>query len=276
MTTTDDKTTLLVDSHFHLHHISELEAVLQHANTQFKKATTNNNINTPWYGVLVLTDDAKSTGFSHIKYMISTAPERSLRRGNWELSNTDESSSVIAKNTSGQAIFICAGQHIVTREKLELLSILSDTRIPDGRPVYDTIKAVRQQGGLPVLSWSAGTWLGQKGKIVSNILEKATNEVIFIGDNSTRPKLWAVIPQFTVARQNNIPVLRGTYPLNIKNKKKLGGDFGFYVSGKFNPLKPAESLQAILTARDVEIKDYGKLNKLHHFIADQYAMRFSS
>lgn len=269
-------TTLLVDSHCHLHDINDLSLLLDHAAEQFIKTTSQNNISSEWYGVIILTDVSKSTAFRHIQYMIQSNPDKMFSAKQWNLKLTDEDASVIAKNNNGTSIFLCAGQQIVTKEKLEVLSLLNTTRVADGKTLDHTIKEVTEQGGLPTLPWGVGKWLGKRGKLVSDLILNHTATPLFLGDNSGRPMLWSRVPQFSLAKQRKTPILRGTDPLPLKKQKKRGGDFGFIISSDIDINKPAESLRKILVQENLTITDYGTLESPVRFLTEQIGIRFSS
>lgn len=273
MTSIDTRSTLLVDSHCHLHDISDLSTVLDHAASAFKQAAGKNNISGGWYGGLVFTDSAKSTSFSHIRYMIESSQDKLLNVDNWNLQLTADEAALTATNHVGQIIFIFAGQQIITREKLELLSILAATRIADGVTLNDGINQVTEQGGLPVLPWGVGKWLGKRGKIVTETILTNPTRPLFLGDISTRPKGWNKVSQFSLAQKNNIPILRGTDPLAVKNPEKRGGDFGFIIKGELDMNRPASSLQTLLTS-SMSFQDYGELTSPIRFFSDQLAIRF--
>lgn len=268
--------TLLVDSHCHLHNIGDLSSLLDHAVEQFSKTADQNDISGDWHGVLILTDISKSTAFRHIQYLIQSTPEKVFSSDQWELKLTDEDASILAENNQGKSIFLCAGQQIVTKEKLEVLSLLNTTRVADGKALDQTINEVTEQGGLPTLPWGVGKWLGKRGKLVSDLVLNHGSTPLFLGDNSGRPMLWTRIPQFSLAKQCKVPILRGTDPLPVKKQKKRGGDFGFIISGDININKPAESLRNQLVQEDLTITDYGTLENPLRFLTEQFGIRFSS
>lgn len=276
MDTINQSSTFLVDSHCHLHDINDLGTVLDHAAISFHKAAEQNNIVPGWLGVLVFTDSAKSTSFSHIRVMASSGDEQRLKVDDWNIELTDEDCSMKAENSKGVTIFICAGQQIVTAERLELLSLFKATRIADAYPVKDCISQVQDQGGLPVLPWGVGKWLGKRGKIVSQLIKTSRPGSLFLGDNSARPKSWARVGQFAQAEKLGIPILRGTDPLDVKKKTKWGGEFGFIVAGTLLENRPAESLRILLKDSGTKIRNYGELNSTKNFFVDQLSLRFNS
>lgn len=276
MDTINQPSTFLVDSHCHLHCIDDLGTLLDNASTSFQQAAAHHNIASGWYGVLAFTDTAKSTSFSHIRFMITSSTDNTLEINGWTLEVTDENCSVKAVNAQDITIFICAGQQIVTAERIELLSLFKATRIADAYPIKDCINQVNEHGGLAVLPWGVGKWLGKRGTIVSQMMQTCRPGTLFLGDNSARPKSWARVGQFVEAEKLGIPILRGTDPLNINNKTKWGGDFGFIVEGDFIANRPAETLRMLLKDSSTVIRDYGELNSTKNFLVDQFALRFKS
>lgn len=93
----------------------------------------------------------------------------------WQLRATGEEESLLLNHASrpGVRMFVVAGRQLVTREKLEVLALASLAKIDDGRPLADTVDEVRNCGGLAVLPWGAGKWLGKEGgssPIISRVL----------------------------------------------------------------------------------------------------------
>ncbi len=276
MDTIEQYSTFLVDSHCHLHTIGDLGTVLDHASASFQKAASQHNIAPGWYGVLAFTDTAKSTSFSHIRVMTSSNPDKKLAVDNWTIELTDENCSVRAVSSQGITIFICAGQQIVTAERIELLSLFKATRIADAYPIKDCINQVQEYGGLAVLPWGVGKWIGKRGAIVSQVIKTCKPGTLFLGDNSARPKSWSRVSQFAQAENLGIPILRGTDPLDIKNRTKWGGEFGFIIEGSFIANRPAETLRFLLKDNQTVIRNYGELNSTKNFLVDQFALRFKS
>lgn len=61
--------------------------------------------------------------------------------------------------------FVC-GYQIVTSEKIEILNLGSSTVIEDGLKAKDVLLKV---DGIPVIPWSPGKWLGERGKIIKSL-----------------------------------------------------------------------------------------------------------
>ncbi|MDR4503213.1 MAG: hypothetical protein MRK01_00290 [Candidatus Scalindua sp.] len=60
--------------------------------------------------------------------------------------NTQEGGSLLLTKNNRLCCYILAGRQIVTREKLEVLSIASDQNIEDGLPIEEVIKKLIDKG----------------------------------------------------------------------------------------------------------------------------------
>ncbi len=71
-------------------------------------------------------------------------------------------------------LYLLAGRQIVTGEGIEILALLSDSRIRDGLAADEVVAAVLDSGGIPVLSWAPGKWLFRRGKVVEKLLDRSS------------------------------------------------------------------------------------------------------
>ncbi len=195
--------------------------------------------------------------------------------GSWRFGTTDEAISLVARNRPGDTIYLLAGQQIVTAENLEVLSLLALPEVADGLELAETVRRVRQLGGLPVLPWGVGKWLGRRGALVSAFLSGEHHGPLFVGDNGGRPGLWGFVPQFRQARARGIPILRGSDPLRCSYRRRCAGSYGNILRCPFDPTRPGRSLCDALTAADTTIGTFGRHESPWHFVRDQIALRIS-
>jgi len=119
-------------------------------------------------GALLLAETAGGKWFGKVAALADgggdgpTGPVRFFR--------TDEEVSVLVKGGRGETLYVVAGSQIATRERLELLALCTAEEFRDGKPVETVLDEVLQAGGLPVLPWGAGKWLGARGGIVTELL----------------------------------------------------------------------------------------------------------
>ena len=132
-------------------------------------------------------------------------------------------------------VVVCAGRQIVTRERIEVLSLLSEVKHEDGQPLDDTIAAVKSSGGLVVLPWGVGKWSGARGQRVA---EAARQHGVMLGDNAGRPIGW---PRPKV--YGEFVVLPGSDPLRMAREQSIVGTYGFKLTG--DPRNPGAAIRAL-------------------------------
>jgi hypothetical protein len=265
-----DGTVVAVDSHVHLHDLSDPAALLDSALAAIRR----NLGDRPLIAVLVVTEPAAQPNFATLGEMtmrqLPTAGSAS-----WRLDATGESISLRARNRTGDTIYLIAGQQLVTAENLELLALCALPAIPDGLDLPTTVERVRQAGGLPLLPWGVGKWLGRRGAIVSDFLAATHDGPVFVGDNGGRPAFWHSVPQFRQATAGGIRILRGSDPLRCSFRRRGAGSFGNLIDCPLDPDRPGHSLHQALTAADTRIHPFGRLESPWRFCYDQIALRLS-
>ena len=147
----------------------------------------------------------------------------------------------------GHEILVIAGRQIVTRERLEVVALTVDLELPDGRPAEEVVAAIRAAGGLPLLNWAPGKWLGARGKIVAALIDQATPGTLFIGDTTLRP---AGCPEAVLMRRaaaRGLPILAGSDPLPFRGEEQKIGQYGIKMEMDWNPDAIVDSLRSHLT-----------------------------
>jgi hypothetical protein len=154
--------------------------------------------------------------------------------------HTSGDSALTLTDNAGQKIYLIAGRQIATLEKLEVHCLGIDADIPDRLPIADVIESVIVAGGIPVIPWGLGKWLGKRGHIVRDIAAK--NSEVFLGDSTMRPTIWPE-PVFSSARSR---VLAGSDPLPFAGDEVQIGVYSTVFTADFDENDPAESLRAAL------------------------------
>lgn len=262
---------LAIDSHVHVHDITDPQAWLDSVLLNFRKSVEQSQEISSFHGALILTEPKAHCTFSLLQRYIS---EKALALANpWDLTTTAEPISLRATHKSGDTILLLSGQQIVTREKLEVLSLLALPDIADGLSLTETIAQIHRIGGLPVLPWGVGKWLGRRGAIVSNFLANSPERPLFLGDNGSRPSLWRSIPQFQLAQKAGIPILRGSDPLRCSFRRRGPGSFGNTFECRIDTQEPGRSLRDVLAQLQSSPPEFGNLENPWYFIQDQIALR---
>ena len=260
-----EQTTLLVDGHVHLHSCFELPIFLSAALQNFQTQSQQLQLNAPLTGALLLAEVSGINAFSAIAQQHQTLSQQLTE---WDIELTQEACSIWAKHVEGHAILIAAGRQVVTAEGIEVLALITDNAVEDGRSLTETLAAVEQAQGLSVLPWGVGKWIGKRGNLVQAELENASRELLFAGDNGGRPGFWT-LPNYFQHR----PQLPGSDPLPMPDEVNRAGSFGFVTQGKLDHDYPGRSLQHILKQTQPYIQPYGRTMSPFKFVKNQSLIR---
>lgn len=267
---------MAVDSHVHLYHWKDLTSVLDRGRACLTRMNGADSSAPPTAVLLVLAEPAARNTFGRLKTQIQPGTSVALSP-QWLLAPTGESLSISAKHIDGSDIFLISGQQVVTREKLEVLSIATGQTIPDGLPLKATLDQIVNAGGFPILPWGVGKWLFGRGKIINSLIRENTAATGFfaLGDNGGRPRFWRRVEQFEMARSADIPIISGSDPLPCGSRRQAAASFGTLIRCSFDRQKPAASLLAALTQGSCDTQPFGDLARPLDFFRDQLALRFT-
>lgn len=261
---------ILADAHVHIYDCFDIADFLDAGLENFELCLGHLAPDSSAQLVLLLTETSRDNYFSKLRQIAQEGGQLGER---WTLQLTQEEGSLYAKKSDSQGIFLIAGSQIVTSENLEVLALMTANRFQDGASLERTAHNVVEHGGLPVIPWGFGKWLGRRGQIVSQFLNQKTCPHIFLGDNSGRPVFWRHSPIFECAKQVGIAVLPGTDPLPFPREVKRPGKFGFRLNNHLNSERPAETLKDILLNLDTQPSAYGVLENPLRFVQNQVAMQ---
>lgn len=272
---------IFVDGHVHIYDCFDVDLLFAAAKDNFDRAAGQLGISkesvTPvllltegetdnWYGRLLET--AKST--EQLVFKISA---------DWDgrFSPEMDSLMVYRRDKPEEKLYLVAGRQIVTAESIEVLALFCSDTIQNGLPLEDTITAIRQSLGIPILPWGVGKWLGKRGQQIKEFLLSHGEGLLFLGDNGGRPKLWPTPNLFIQGLEKNIAVLPGTDPLPLPDEALRVGSFGFYLQADgLQDESPITFLRHALCSGDTEIFPFGELLKNRVFLVNQLRLRFSS
>lgn len=257
-----------VDSHAHFHDLGNLDGLFDRV-----RAALRGCLGRQWQpALLVLTEPASRPTFARLRELAS-AGQRPGAAGLWRIETTDEPISLAARHRDGDTLHLLAGQQLVTAENLEVLSLLALPGIADGLPLAETVRRVRQHGGLPVLPWGVGKWLGGRGTLISEFLDEPREGPLFLGDNGGRPAVWYSVPQFRQALDRGIPILRGSDPLRCSYLRRPAGSCGTVLRCPLETERPGRSLREALETAAPPIAAFGRPETPWNFIRDQISLR---
>jgi hypothetical protein len=263
---------ILADAHVHIYNCFSLEQFLNSAFNNFKKTVAKLPHQIPSYSLLFLTETSDNNWF---KTLVEYA-EKQQKVEDWNFYKTSETESIYAENSQSQGMYLIAGRQIITSENLEVLALITDQTFSDGSSLQDTIQAVREAGGLPIVPWGFGKWLGRRGKVLNNLLNSDDSSPLFLGDNGGRPIFWRRPSYFQLAEDKGLRVLPGSDPLPIASESTRPGSFGFQVRGSFNKQEPGKSMKEVLLRPETVLHPYGSLQTPWNFIRNQVTLRYQN
>ena len=256
--------TIAIDAHAHLRRCFELTSFLDHAAANFGRASDR-----PLLGILLLAETAGCVRFEDLAALPGDPS------GAWVFERTGEPGSLLARHRSGTVLLLIAGWQVVTRERLEVLSLASVARIEDGLPIDAAIGAARDAGAIAVLPWGFGKWWGRRGEIVGRILESVRPGELFVGDNGNRPWPGLRPRLFRVAEGRGIQVLPGSDPLSLPDQIARIGRYGTVLSAPLDLERPAAGIEAILRSRTAPFARFGRREGIAGFLRAQLRVRWT-
>ena len=221
--------------------------------------------------MLLFTEGAREHAFSDLQAGRLAPP-------GWTLAPTAEDRALLATRPGRMPLILIAGRQIVTAEGLEVLALGAPGPFEDGRPLGESVAAVRAAGGLPVLPWGFGKWWGGRGRALDRFLVAALGvedrPALFLGDTANRPAGLPPPAQFGRAAARGIPVLPGSDPLPLPGGAATAGSYGFVLDGRIERDRPAAGLQALLEGLERAPAVFGRLCGPGTFARRQVAMQW--
>ena len=256
--------TIAIDGHVHLYEVYDLmkavESGVRNLNDGSKKFSSE------VIPVWLLVERSDASFFDQIYKSPKSYGNNRLKfnKGNDDL-------TIVVEQDGQSILYIFAGRQLVTKEGLEVLSLISNLNIPDRQKSIDeVIQEVKDSGGIPTLNWAPGKWFFNRGKIIARqIQEKSTND-LFIGETTLRNTLWPEPKLVKQARKKGFPIIAGSDPLPFKGEENSIGSFGFLIEGEFDSEKPAQSLRDLMNSKGKDIRIIGKRNDIFTFASRQY------
>lgn len=264
----------IIDAHVHIYSCFNLVAFLDAAYDNFRSQAQQHTDTDTFIGVLLLTETSRDHCFQQLQsYAEREKPIGHDPDNKWYLYPTSESCSLRARSDKGRELVVVAGRQIVAKEDLEVLALCTDATFRDGMTFFETVDRVWQAGALAAIPWGAGKWLGKRGALLTQLLERPAANVIFLGDNSGRPTFWRQPFHFQLADDKGIRILPGSDPLPFSSEYWRPGSFGFSINSALNPKCPADDLKRIIKDTSIPLQTYGQLESTYRFFRNQLAMQ---
>jgi hypothetical protein len=254
----------LVDGHVHFHECFSLTTFLESAANNFALASSH-----PVVGVLLLAHIGPGDPLQPIRNQF----QRMVAE--WKVAEPESSSIVFSHPRKSPIVFI-AGRQIVTREKLELLSLCSSKHLTEGQSLRESVDATFESEGVPVLPWGFGKWWFARGRALQTFLQRReAAKPYLLGDNGCRLSLHR--PSLLRASEDHgIPVLAGSDPLPLRSHVTRPASFGSIFQGQIDLKLPTVWMRAKLLDLCHSPKTFGKCRSPVQFGNDQLQLRCST
>ncbi len=266
---------IITDTHVHIHDCFNLTAFLDSAYENCKEENNRSGKRDQFIGVLLLTESSWDHWFQRLASYtknIDTSLENHIRK--WSFHRTCENSSLLAKSSNGGELVLIAGRQIVTKENLEVLALATASNFQDGTPIEDTIEIVRNQGGIPVIPWGFGKWWGQRGTVLSKVLQSQKGTNLYLGDTSSRPGFLPYPTHFNQATKQGTRILSGSDPLPFSSEFWRPASIGGSIMGMISMETPASDLKRILNDPTSVLSPYNlKKESVFRFLKNQVGMQ---
>lgn len=257
--------TLAIDGHVHLYEVYDLKACVEKGVENLTRSipTSRSSSVIP---IWLLVERSDANFFDRIYQ----SPERYNCDG-IQFEPSQDRLTIIVQRDNQPKLYIFAGRQLVTKEGLEVLSLISNYKISDRQKTMDeVIEAVKDTGGIPALNWAPGKWFFQRGKVIAQQLQKRSVAEIFIGETTLRHNLWPEPKLVRFARRRGFPIIAGSDPLPFPGEERGIGSFGFTIQGEFDDKNPALSLKEIMKKNQASIQMIGRRNDIFTFARRQF------
>ncbi|WP_420208907.1 hypothetical protein [Candidatus Electronema sp. JC] len=164
------------------------------------------------------------------------------------LEAADRRQLVLRRGSDGSRLCLLPGRQIVAAERIEVLALCTDALFADGLPAAELIKSIRAGNGVPVLPWSPGKWLFQRGRVIDGLLRQFSGQDLLIGDVSLRPAGWPLPPLLRKARCLGYQMICGSDPLPFSGEEDKFGSCGSRLTAAAE-LEPDALLRALLQGK---------------------------
>lgn len=257
-----------VDAHVHVYGCFDPGRFLDAAAASFRRHVPGREAEGT-AGVLLLTEAAGVDFFATLR-----SGAGAVGLGGWRVRPTGDPAAVeVARD--GERLIVCAGRQIATRERLEVLALLTDASFDDGGELRETMARVRDAGGVPVIPWGFGKWLGRRAEILAGAMEawRARGERVLLGDNGNRLRRGGGPAPFEEVRREGGLVVPGSDPLPFRSHERRGGTYGFIGPVDLDPDRPASSLRDYLRSADGPLEVFGRRVGPARFVTDQVVLQ---
>lgn len=263
---------IFIDGHVHIYPEFPVDQFLTAAWDNFARIADSSKVSGDFHSVLALAEGQGFDVFSTLKRQavpLDDCVGKQKFPSAWSFYRTDEPDSLTTCKGKASMVIV-AGRQIISKENIELLSLLSSFKVEDRTlSLADLANTVAAGGGLSVVPWGVGKWWGAKGRVVERLFHSRCDYPLFLGDNGNRPSFWPEPALLRQARDLNVPVVSGSDPLPLISHLSHPGSFGALLrQGELSMQYPAASLRKLLVSKK-DISSFGSRTGSFQFVVDQ-------
>lgn len=201
---------LLIDSHVHIHPSFDLSVTLKRAFINYSDFRMDS------LGVMFLVERSGDRLFDYLTDKATVG----MPVGSISLSLTgNRESLLLTESGSKTKMVLVAGRQIVTQERLEVLSVGSTTEPSRELTLEQAIEFSRTHSAFPILPWSPGKWIGKRRVPLDQALRRWQSSELAIGDIGMRPWIFPELGFMKKARLAGYQVLAGSDPLPLSGEE---------------------------------------------------------
>ena len=216
---------------------------------------------------------ASPPGVDGLDLLSAVAEEQSSSTRIVESTDT-QGGAVIRLESSDGVILVVPGTQAISAEGLEVLSRGAQLPAHQSAPLQSLVDNVTAAGGLPVVPWGVGKWLGRRGRLVSELVQTSRNpDSPLFADNANRPWWWPYPRLLRTAAANGHSVVTGSDPLPIKGDEIRIGSAGLSCSVSSVDTAWQEIRQWLQSARGTVTNVHGKPMSNWRFWRNQISLR---
>lgn len=266
---------IFLDAHIHVHPHVPVEELLHAALGNFDLAADREGVTIPRDYVLCFTESTGMDVFSRLQKRAEptgsgNSPLPLPQRNIWTFQTTPSPQCLKAVDNSNHEIYLFAGRQLISSENLELLSLFSDVNIQDQTCSLEELsEKVWINGGLPVLPWGVGKWLGKRKHAVERFIKRKREFPVLLADNGNRPHFWPHPKELRTASESILPIASGSDPLPLPNHHLRAGSYGGWINQRrLDADNPVSDLKSILVQPGLVVP-FGPQATMFNFFHDQ-------
>jgi hypothetical protein len=191
----------LADLHVHVYPTYDYSLLFNQIFDRFNLITNKNNLKVDNF-LIALTEREDCNFYEELKTSKIELPANIKK-----IINND----CITLIKDSQELHIFPGRQINTKEKIELLSLGSDFKIPSKLDFSETLQLIKSHNAVPVINWAPGKWWFERGQIIKKILIERND--LILCDTSLRPLGYPKPKLMKLAEKRDIKIIYGSDPL---------------------------------------------------------------